>query len=594
MTLSEKMLWAESVIANIKTDKRPAVICKDLRPISDIKHMFDTSSELFGDLVAFRQKEGSSEEFTAYTYRQAHSAVEGLGTALISRGMKDRRIAVIGANSYEWALSYLAVVCGTGIVVPLDKELSETELKAQVIAADISCVLFDPKHESTFRSIKDSGETNLELLVSFNGASEGVESLWSMVDEGRLLVAGGERSFIDAEIDYEAMSILLFTSGTTGKSKGVMLCHKNIAIELMLAPSLFRVETDDVFFSVLPLHHTYECTCGFLIPLYMGASIAYCRGLKHITTDLKDARPSIILAVPLLYEKLHSSIWKNIRKQGKEKLIRRVMKTNRLTKKVRLDLGKVFFKKITDVFGGRMRIMISGGAAIDPGILEDFRAFGINAVQGYGLTECSPMGALNPENAPKSDAIGINFPGTEFKIIDANEEGIGELCIRGDHVMLGYYNMPEETAAVIDEEGWLHTGDLGYIDKDGYAHLSGRKKNVIITKNGKNVYPEELEHQLSLIPFVQESMVFSRDNDAEKDITIVASVRLDDDAVAEILGSEYTEADVKKLVWEEVDKINEEAPFYRRIRKVIVRKTDFLKNSSSKVLRFAEENKLEL
>ncbi len=591
---SEKMVWAESVITNIKTDPRPAVICRDLRPITDIKHMFDTSAELFSDLVAFRQKEGTSEEFSEYTYKQAHSAVEGLGTALIARGMKEKRIAVIGANSYEWAVSYLAVVCGTGIVVPLDKELSEAELKAQIIAAEISCVLFDSKHETTFRSIKDSGDTNLELLISFNGESEGVESLWALSTEGRQLIADGDLSFIDAGIDYEAMSILLFTSGTTGKSKGVMLSHKNIAVELMLAPSFFIVYTDDVCFSVLPLHHTYECTCGFLIPLYMGASIAYCRGLKYITTDLKDAKPSVILAVPLLYEKLHSSIWKNIRKQGKEKLVRRVMKINRLTKKARLDLGKIFFKKITDVFGGRMRIMISGGAAIDPAILEDFRGFGINALQGYGLTECAPMGALNPENAPKADAIGINFPGTEHKVINASEEGIGELCIRGDNVMLGYYNMPEETAEVLDEDGWLHTGDLGYIDEDGYAHLSGKKKNVIITKNGKNVYPEELEYQLSLIPFVQESMVFSRDGDTDKDITIVASVRLDDDAVAEILGSDYTEEDVKKLVWEKVDRINEEAPFYRRIRKVIVRKTDFLKNSSSKVLRFAEENKMEL
>lgn len=589
------MEWAEELVAKINADERAYVKYKESRPITDIKHMIETSAELFGDNVAFMQKDNNNEPYRKILYREALADVNGLGTALISKGLKGKRIAVIGENCYQWATSYLAAVCGTGIVVPLDKELSAEELKNLVIRADVECVLFQKKFEDMFKKMKDSGDTKLNVLVNFTSEEEkgGVYSWSQLVKEGKKLVEEGNIEFTDAEIDNEAMSIILFTSGTTGKSKGVMLSHKNIAADLMIAPTVFKVFPTDIFFSVLPLHHTYECTCNFLMPLYKGAAIAYCQGLKYITKNLEEVKPTMFLGVPAVFEKLYSTIWKTVKKQGKEDLLKKVIRVNRKTKKVGIDLGKIFFKQITAVFGGRMRCLICGGAAINPEVLDGIRDFGILALQGYGLTECAPMGALNPDTAPNSASIGVRFPGADLKVVNINEEGIGEICVHGDNVMLGYMDMPEETAAVIDSEGWFHTGDMGYMDSDGYAYITGRKKNVIITKNGKNVYPEELEYQLSLVPFIEEAFVFEGESSDEKSTTIVASIKLDQEAVEELLGADYTEEQAKEMVWKEADKINADAPFYRKIKKVIIRKSDFIKNSSKKLIRYAEDNKKE-
>ena len=598
--LSKKQLeaieWSKQTVEKVNNDTRHFVKCKESRPITDIKNMLETSAELFADNVAFLQKYSHKEPYTEIKYSQVMEDVNGLGTALIARGLKGRRIAVIGENCYQWAVSYLAAVCGTGVVVPLDRELNAEELKNQIIRAEVSGVLFAKKHETVFRQIKEDGDTPLKVLVNFNATEEDGEvlSLMQLIEEGKQLIKDGSRDFLDAKIVYDEMGILLFTSGTTGKAKGVMLSHKNIVTELMVAPTIFTLNPWDRYLSILPLHHTYECTCGFLMALYKGSSVAYCEGLKYITKNLKEAQPTMMLGVPALYEKLYSTIWKNIRKQGKEKILKRLIKVNNVTKKIGIDMGKVLFKQILEVFGGRMKTMICGGAAINPDILNGIRDFGINALQGYGLTECAPMGAFNPEDCPNARSVGVPFPGLEIKAINHNEEGIGEICVRGDHVMMGYYQMPEETAAVLDEDGWFHTGDLGYIDKEGYTYLTGRKKNVIITKNGKNVYPEELEYLISNIGFVEESFVFSHGSERADDTIIAASVKVDKEAVSEILGTEYTDEDVKKLLWGEIDKINEDAPPYRKVKKLILRKTDFVKNTSQKIVRFAEENKKEM
>ncbi|MDO4486754.1 MAG: AMP-binding protein [Bacillota bacterium] len=592
----KKMEWADRVVAEIEADNREYVRYKESRPITDIKNMIETSAALYADNTAFMQKDSSDSPYREISYREMMDDVNGLGTALIDKGLKGKRIAVIGENCYQWAVSYLAAVCGTGVVVPLDKELNEEEIRNLIIKADVECVLFAKKFKEMFIRMKASGQTSLKVLVDFNAKAEQDDVYaWGVLkEEGKELIKSGNREFLDAEIDHDEMSIILFTSGTTGASKGVMLSHKNIAADLMVAPTVLKVYPWDIFFSVLPLHHTYECTAGFLMPIYKGAAIAYCQGLKYITKNLAEARPTMFLGVPAIFEKLYSTIWKNIRKQGKEKLLRRAIKVNNITKKVGLDLGKKLFKQITDVFGGRMRLLICGGAAINPDVLNGLRDFGILALQGYGLTECAPLGALNPDTAPNASSIGVSFPGTPLKVMDVNEEGIGELCIKGENVMLGYYQMPEATAEVIDENGWFHTGDLGYIDENGYAYITGRKKNVIITKNGKNVYPEEVEYQLSTIPFVQEAFVFSQNSSDDQDTVIVASVRMDSELLDELLGSDYSDEDVKKLIWKEVDRLNDSAPNYRKIRRVLIRKKDFVKNTSNKLVRFDEDNKKEV
>lgn len=587
--------WAEEIVSYVDNDPRPVVKCKESRTITDLKDLLVSSAELYGDNIAYLQKWDPKGEFQETTYRQALEDVNGLGTALLARGLGGKRVAVIGENCYQWCSTYLAVTGGVGCIVPLDKELSADELKEQIKRAEVSCVVFAKKHEAVFRQIRDDGDTPLEFLVSFNAEEEkdGVLSWRGLIEEGGRMIGCGDRSYIDAEVDNEAMSILIFTSGTTGKAKGVMLCQKNICAELMIAPTTFELREDDRYMSFLPLHHTYECTCCFLMAIYKGSSVGFCQGLKYITKNLKELRPTMMLGVPALYEKLYSSIWKNVRKQGKEKTLRRVIKINRKAKKIGIDLGNIFFKQIRDIFGGRMKTLICGGAKINPEILDGLHDFGFNALQGYGLTEAAPMGAFNPQDAPNSRSIGIPFPGQSIKTINVNEEGIGEICIKGPNIMMGYYQQPEETAKAIDEEGWFHTGDLGYIDDDGYAYLTGRQKNVIITKNGKNVYPEEMEYQISNIDFVEESFVFGQESSIDSDVVITASVKVDEDAVREILGEGCSDDDTRKLIWSEIDAINEAAPLYRKIRKVILRKSAFVKNTSQKIIRFAEENKKE-
>ena len=590
---------AEAAVEALNTSKDPYVVYKTSRPITDLKHMLNTSVELYGDNVAFRQRFEKDKPFREITYREALDTVNGLGTALIAHGLKGKRISVIGENCYQWATSYLAAVCGTGVVVPLDKELSAEELKQLIIEADVSAVLFAKKYEKMFSEMMASGDTGLQMLVNFSPADEcgeGVFSWESLVEEGKKLVESGDRSFIDAEIYADEMSVLLFTSGTTGIAKGVMLSHRNICEDLMSAPTILNVNTWDIFFSVLPVHHTYECTCGFLMPLYKGASIAYCEGLKYIVKNLAEVQPTMILAVPLIFESLYNNIMKNVRKQGKEGLVRKVLALNKVTKKVGLDLNKLLLKDILKVFGGRMRVLISGGAAIDPAILQFFNDLGFISVQGYGLTECAPMAALNPDRHKymRNSSVGHLLPGMEVKIEDKNEDGIGEICVKGPNVMLGYYNMPEETAKVI-KDGWFHTGDLGYVDDEDFIYITGRKKNVIITANGKNVFPEELEYYLGRSTMVSESMVWAQEDESGQDTVIVATIKPDMEEVEAAIGKDAAgDADqVEKLLWTEVDKINENLPFFKKIKKINVRREEFEKTTGKKIKRFVESNKAE-
>ena len=589
-------MWAEKVVSDLNNSTDKYVVYKTSRPITDIRHMLRTSTELYGDNVAFRQRFEKNEPYREITYKEAFETVNALGTALTNIGLKGKRIAVIGENCYQWATSYLAVICGTGVVVPLDKELSAMELKQLVIEAEVSAVMFTKKYREIFKEMKTSGDTDIEILVDLTGddEEEGIFKWSNLVAEGRMLLDGGDRSFVEAEIIANEMSELLFTSGTTGIAKGVMLSHKNICFDLMIAPTILNVNTWDIFFSVLPIHHTYEGTCGFLMPLYKGASIAYCEGLKYIVKNLAEVSPTMFLGVPALFETLYKTIMRNVRKQGKEGLVKKVMSVNKVTRKIGLDLNKLLLKDILKVFGGRMRVLISGGAAIDPAILQFFNDLGFIAVQGYGLSECAPMGALNPDNPKymRNSSVGHILPGMQVKIVDKDEDGIGEICLKGDNVMLGYYKNPEETARTV-RDGWFYTGDQGYVDEEDFIYITGRKKNVIIASNGKNVFPEELEYYLSLSPFIAESMVWGAEDERSGDIVIVAAIRPETDDIREVLGDEKADdpETVKELLWKEVDKVNEQMPMFKKIKKIVVRNEEFEKNTSKKIKRFAEANK---
>jgi len=580
--------YAVKRIEGIRESKDPLVLYRDGRPIIDIKHMMQTSAEVYGDRPAFHVKDVPGGPYRTISYREAKEDMDAFGTGLLSLGLKGEKIGIIGDNCYEWAISYLATICGTGIAVPLDKELPAGELENLIKEADVRAIIYTSKFEEVFLSMKE--RTGLSVFINMNSMEEkeGVLSFRRTLERGRELLTRGNLDFVDAVVSRDAMSIILFTSGTTGISKGVMLSHGNLAEDLMASPTLLRVNPEDIFFSVLPIHHTYECTCGFLEPLYCGASIAYCEGLKHILKNLQEIRPTMFLCVPLIMENIYKRIWKTAKKSGMEKKLKVLLKVNRFTRKLGINLTP---QKILDVFGGRMRIMIVGGAAIDPAILQGIQDLGIMALQGYGLTECAPICALNPDRFPKNSSAGYIPPGFDIKIVDVDPEtGIGEICAKGGNVMLGYYNNEEATKEAL-REGWFHTGDLGYLDKDRYVHITGRKKNVIITKNGKNVFPEEIEYYLGRIPFVAESLVWGRDSEETGETQIFASIKVDEEEVAEVLGSDHTDKQVFDLLWSEIDKINAELPLFKRIKKFDIRKTEFEKTTGKKIKRFVEGNK---
>jgi len=559
----------------------------EVRQISTLKDMLESSAELYGNETAFLVKTEEGGPYKPITFRQYYNDVNALGTALISLGLSGKRVAVISENRYEWTVAYLAVVNGTGVVVPLDKDLPVGEIKNLLLRSKADAVFYSDGKKNEVESIADE-LPNLKYLISMD-AEESTGKVLSyrvLVNKGYELINSGDRSFLDAKIDREAMSILLFTSGTTDKAKAVMLSHKNVCSNLMDMCSMLYIDEKDVFLLVLPLHHTYACTCGFLCQIYRGSTIAFCEGLRHIAKNLKESKTTILLGVPLILEAMYKRIWDQASKDPK--VLRKLklgLKISRILRMAGIDIRKKLFRPIHENFGGAMRRFISGGAAIDPKVVQGFQDFGIHCVQGYGLTECSPIIALNRDVDYRNNAAGLPLPNVQVKIHDPNEEGIGEIIAKGPNIMLGYYENEELTRETI-VNGWFHTGDLGYIDEDGFLYITGRKKNVIVTKNGKNIYPEEIEALLNRSPYIAESMVYGRENEVEGDIEVAAEIYPDMEKIKETLGTENpTEEQVYKLIEEEVYKVNKMLVLYKYVRHIEIRETEFEKTTSKKIIR---------
>ncbi len=567
----------------------------------DLKDMLETTVARFPERALFKQKFNRNEPFREITFRQVLDDVYALGTAFLDLGLREKKIGVIGKNSYQWCETYLAVTGGVGVIVPLDKELHEEELKQLTVKGELSAVItVENKYYETFKAIKESGESQLEYVI--NVAMEEDESLkdgyisWNKLREtGRKAVHNGDRKYIDAPVVNTDLSVILFTSGTTDVSKGVMLNQKNLVMDTYLAQTLLEVrQGEDTFFSILPLHHTYECTATFLECVYNGTTMAICQGLKYIVKDMQETRPNLLLGVPVIFENLYNKITRNVRKSGKEKQLNTLFRINRVTKKIGLDISKQATKQITELFGGELRSVICGGAAVDGDILDYFGDLGFRSVQGYGLTECSPVIALNPDNAKfiNNKSAGYLFPLSECKIVDKDEDGFGEICFRGPTVMMGYYKDPERTAQAIDSDGWYHTGDLGYIDEQEYVYITGRKKSIIITRNGKNVYPEELEFYLQKSEYISESMVWGDETNADPTRRgIYATIRVNKEAIEDKFGTDYSKEQVTEFINREVDKANEKLPLFKKITHVIIREREFNKTTTHKILRRDEDNK---
>ena len=567
----------------------------------DLKDMLETTAARFPERTLFKQKFNRNEPFREITFRQVLDDVYALGTAFLDLGLREKKIGVIGKNSYQWCETYLAGTGGVGVIVPLDKELHEEELKQLTVKGELSAVItVENKYYETFKAIKESGESQLEYVI--NVAMEEDESLkdgyisWNKLREtGRKAVHNGDRKYIDAPVVNTDLSVILFTSGTTDVSKGVMLNQKNLVLDTYLAQTLLEVrQGEDTFFSILPLHHTYECTATFLECVYNGTTMAICQGLKYIVKDMQETRPNLLLGVPVIFENLYNKITRNVRKSGKEKQLNTLFRINRVTKKIGLDISKQATKQITELFGGELRTVICGGAAVDGDILDYFGDLGFRSVQGYGLTECSPVIALNPDNAKfiNNKSAGYLFPLSECKIVDKDEDGFGEICFRGPTVMMGYYKDPERTAQAIDSDGWYHTGDLGYIDEQEYVYITGRKKSIIITGNGKNVYPEELEFYLQKSEYISESMVWGDETNADPTRRgIYATIRVNKEAIEDKFGTDYSKEQVTEFINREVDKANEKLPLFKKITHVIIREREFNKTTTHKILRRDEDNK---
>lgn len=557
---------------------------KNMLVVSDLKDMLNKTRELYGNRPGYKIKleEG---KYQVYTHNEIRDMIDYLGTALINLGLKDKRIAVIGENRYEWELAYLSVVCGTGTVVPLDKSLPANELEELVERSEVEAIFYSKKYEEIVEKIKYSEKNKLKHLISMDSDihKEGIYSQKELIEKGKEFVEAGDRSFIDAKINPEEMSIMLFTSGTTSKSKVVALSHKNMVSNVMDFASVLDIDSSDRILSFLPLHHVFECTVGMLYSLYIGAQRSFCEGIRHIVENLNEYQITFASFVPAIYESMHKTIIKNLEKEGKLEAVRKLMEAN---KDKTMAEKKEIFKDIHNVFGGQIKLFVSGAAALEKEVEEDFRAWGVNLCQGYGLTETSPVIGVETNENFRVGSIGKPLPHIQAKIEDANEEGMGELVVKGPNVMLGYYNDEEATKEVL-EDGWFRTGDLAKIDEDGYIFICGRKKSVIVLKNGKNIFPEEMEALVNKIEGVKESFIFGKQQSDDKDdIKINVKIIFD----REIMQEAYkvtTDDEIYKVLAEKVKEVNQIMPKYKAIRGILISEEPLLKTTTSKIKRQA-------
>ena len=546
--------------------------------VTNFKDMLYRSSSIYRSRTAFKLKDNNGN-INSITYEDFKNDVIYLGTNLIKNGFLNKRIAVIGKNSYNWCVSYMAASI-VGIVVPIDKELHCDDIINFMNVSQTVCILGDKKNLDIVLNNISKIENPDTYFISFEDKFD------ISLKEGKNLYLSGFADFDDIKIDPDELRILLFTSGTTGSAKGVCLSQRNICSNLLSTYGIVKVKRSDLFFSILPLHHTYECTLGFLLPIYSGASICHCEGLRYIAKNMQEFHPSVILCVPLLLEKLHKNIVKSIN-HGLPKKFQKENNENPFTF-LPFFLKKIVRTKVKNTLGGRLRVFIVGAAAANPNIISDFRDLKLNTLQGYGLTECSPLVAGNTDFFQKDDSVGLPIPNVEYKIDKHNNEGVGEIIVKGPNVMLGYYEDEKRTKETIID-GWFHTGDLGKIDKNGYLYITGRCKSVIVTKNGKNIYPEEVEYYLNDNPLISESLVLGIQKEGDDETYVNAQIYPNIEAITEYLkGSVPTKEEIRKLISDVVSSVNKKLPNYKHIKNFIIRDKEFEKTTTQKVKRYGD------
>mgnify|MGYP004500780523 FL=1 len=567
----------------MKKDKRKLY---DSEKIANFRQLVNKYKTLYADKTAFEFKENPhAKEHIKISYKQFSEDIESLGTALLNLNLRSARIGIIAPNRYEWCVSYLAITTSDMVVVPLDKSLPNNEIEDLVKRSKIDAIIFDKKYSEIFSKIQKEQSSDLKHFICMDENTD-FTSYSHLLNQGKSLITNGDTSYKNIEIDNKKMSIMLFTSGTTSISKAVALSQSNICEDIYALSQMTDIRKEDVFLSFLPLHHTFESTCTFLYGTSCGITVAFCDGLKYVQKNLSEFHITGFVCVPLMLEIMYKKMKKAIDEQGKTKLVARMSKVCNFLLKFKIDIRRTVFKQILNSLGGNLRVLIAGGAAMSKDAIQGFLDLGINLLQGYGLTETSPVLAGENDKYKRAGSVGFPLPGLDVKIDNPNSEGIGEILAHGPTVMIGYVDNQEATDEVL-KDGWFHTGDLGYFDKDGFLFITGRKKDVIVLKNGKNIFPEELEILINKLPYVSESIVFGRPCE-DGDYKICAKIVYNIDELKKAF-PDASESDYKNLIWDDIkNKVNHTMPAYKYIREIIITDTPLIKTTTQKIKRHEE------
>ena len=561
---------------------------KIVQEFKDIKELIYNSANIYANNTAFivKHQEGKTKTYENITYKMLLEQINALGTKLYSMGFKNKRIAILGRNRYEWALGHLTSLLGGIVSIPLDKDLQIDELESSLIRSKADAIYFDEKYIEKIEEIKNRNNTNVKEYICMSKLA-GYDDIYTLKEEGQKLLEEGNKEYISAKIDENAMNILLFTSGTTSKSKAVMLSQKNIASNVYAMQRVEDIRNTDSNLAFLPMHHIFGSTC-LIVMLACGARTSFPDGLRYVAQNLKEYEVSVFVGVPLLVEAIYNKVVKEIDKQGKTKLIKNAIRVSNFLLKFHIDIRRKLFKQLIDQLGGKMRFVISGGAPLDPKIQKGFIDLGINVAQGYGLTETSPVIAAESMYKSKTGSIGVPMENVTVEIVNKDDNGIGELRAKGPNVMLGYYENEEETNKVL-KDGWFYTGDLGYIDKDGFIFITGRQKNMIVLKNGKKIFPEEIETLVNRIDLIDECMVFGMPDEVDKnDVKLSVKVVYNKDEVKQKYG-DISFDEIRNIIWDRIkNEVNTTVPRYKHIMNMILTDKELIKTTTKKVKRNEE------
>lgn len=561
---------------------------KNVKEFNNIKEIIYNSANIYADDIAFiiKHQEGKNKTYENITYKSLLEQINFLGTKLFDMGLKNKRIAVLGRNRYEWVLGHLTNLLGGIISIPLDKDLQIDELENSLIRSKADAIYFDEKYIEKIEEIKSRNNTNIKNYICMLKLT-GYDDIHTLKEEGKKLLEEGNKEYISTKIDENAMNILLFTSGTTSKSKAVMLSQKNIASNIYAILKVEDIRSTDSNLAFLPMHHIFGSTC-LIMMLACGVKTSFPDGLRYVSQNLKEYEVSVFVGVPLLVEAIYNKIVKEIDKQGKTKLIKMAIKISNFLLKFHIDIRRKLFKQIIDQLGGKMRFVISGGAPLDPKVQKGFIDLGIDMVQGYGLTETSPVIAAENKFKARNGSIGVPMENVTIEIVNKDENNIGELRVKGPNVMLGYYENEEETNKVL-KDGWFYTGDLGYIDKDGFIFITGRQKNMIVLKNGKKIFPEEIETLVNRIDLVEECMVFGMPDEVNKDdVKLSVKVVYNKDEVKQQYG-DISFDEIRDIIWDRIkNEVNTTVPRYKHIMNIILTDKELIKTTTKKVKRNEE------